>query len=1007
MNLQPLRPSNNLHTHQAGADNITPANPNGIDMQQQANNLHRPQPAQPAGIHNAMHAALDPRGRPLVAHGNNPHATPGVNTPMNTMSPNMINPVMMNNMNGMNGMPMMNGMPAMNMGGMPTMNGMPAMNGMPGMNTMPGMNGMANGMARPAAVDMIGQMIRSGQMSSAYKYTDSAGADANFGAVTTYASPEEQAQSEYQQRHNMVLNHYAQFTQQYASDFYNRGKLWENFVKSMESYRGQYTMQQTVQFVENFVVRLTTDPQLRATIGLNIGVIYACHMTFLTMKEEKLDERTHKEICHAINCNVAAMELASYLNQTKEARFMLTQENTLGEIWLEKLREHTKLIEGQVIAAFAELNLPCPYEKLRDEVKIGIDYSHLAAAGVIVENPNSPEVLAKEVARQRRIYLDSTVRPVDDEMRLQNPQLFVKGDPETAAYCGDVPPGTPGHCYVDINNNFCYTFDERYSVDFNRKLYEAERERIGKALTRDIEERVRRSNQPKQTVQEVTFDEEKFKEQQQRQLEQQQRELEEQQAAVAEQFVDFSESFTTVSAVQPNVVVNGTLRTDYENMTMDNHMGFAWHDELVQVPGKNLYTTTKDILDHLRRVFFHNEGRLLRASSTLVTVFALTQAGEPAYASDRVFPLKGRKLETFLTNPELLLPLLESADDGNVDDVSRLHLNVDPDEQYDLAAVRMQALEARRASLIEVSEVAYSDLPTHDEEASIIHAEASEAAGENIHATTHVEVHYTTATLSRATKVNEVYRKLPNLVKGTEVNLNYFNFIRKTYNTVAENFIDEPDFVMQLDEYLTNEFNRHMVERYGFDNTPGSDFCFEINTLGMNTDQLIQMVNNVCPEAYEELSSPATSGTLIEKSQCFYTRANANKLMEANKRKSRMQKHMEYDNNLRIQFVREVIVTRISEMSPPVSTPLDTVASVQRSEHPDFFKVIAAAYGDATKRTAPGAEQVVIFSRVGGGRWSFNTNRYDRNNVGTLRRIADTSNLTMMRLTQTHRAKAK
>lgn len=438
---------------------------------------------------------------------------------------------------------------------------------------------------------------------------------------------------------------------------------------------------------------------------------------------------------------------------------------------------------------------------------------------------------------------------------------------------------------------------------------------------------------------------------------------------------------------------------NYDAMTRDNHERYDWKERLVAIPHTNLFTTDAEMLNIIRVAFHRNDFRCIRSVPGFVTVFTLDADGIPN-PDDRLIPTRGRKVETFLTNPELLLPELKETEDGIVE-VREVELTVDENEQYDLEAVREAALEDKEIRNTLIEEIAVSDLDQHDREASHVHT-MGRVEGV-MHATSNIEVHYETMLMNSPSAVSEVYRCLPMLIKDRAVNTSYFDFIRQVYSVLSRQFIEEGELIQKVDTYLKTELERHLIERYGFDNTPGSNFYFEVHTLTDCVDELPEIIRDMCPEAYDELCKSTTAQTLITKSQCFLERVESLRLLTANIRpKSRTRAVEEYDASMRVLFAREVIVTRISNMSPPVNSAGEAIAIVKRSEVPNLFKLISAAYGSAAKHLNAGAEQVIVFSDASDQRWSFQTNRYDRSNVGTLRKLKDGEHLALIDLMKTY-----
>lgn len=443
-------------------------------------------------------------------------------------------------------------------------------------------------------------------------------------------------------------------------------------------------------------------------------------------------------------------------------------------------------------------------------------------------------------------------------------------------------------------------------------------------------------------------------------------------------------------------------REDLEEMTAQNHEEFDWMSKLVMVPKAQLWTADNETVDYLRKAFFNGRYDCLRTAAGCLTVFTLDINGKPN-SDDRIINLGGRPMETFLTNPKLLLPLLEETPEGVVE-VTEVEVKLNEDEQYDLAALKEAAMATPNVRNTLIEDFASSDLETYDREAEVIHFGGKREG--IVHATSNVEIHYQGVVLGSPEEVKDVYRSMSMLIKGNEQNLNYFDWIKTVYTNLGQRHIEKGELIQMVDAYLSKELERHVVDRYGFSDDRTQDNCFTVSTL---TDCFLTAADDVkrlCPEAYEELSSVKTSRALIAKSQCLMDHVEGLMVMCKNARiKSRITSVEDYNASVRVCLAREVIVTRISNMVPPVQRAEETIAVMKRSEQPDFFSVISAAYTKALARLHEGAEQIVIFTDVpNGGRWTFQTNRYDSSNVGSIRKLKpNRTNLTIMPLEMTHR----
>ncbi|AGB07260.1 hypothetical protein [Vibrio phage VP4B] len=455
----------------------------------------------------------------------------------------------------------------------------------------------------------------------------------------------------------------------------------------------------------------------------------------------------------------------------------------------------------------------------------------------------------------------------------------------------------------------------------------------------------------------------------------------------------------------PTTIVFGEShapREDLEEMTAQNHEEFDWMSKLVVVPKSQLWTADNETVDYLRNAFYDGRYDCLRTAPGCLTVFTLDINGKPN-SDDRIINLGGRPMETFLTNPKLLLPLLEETPAGVVE-VEQVEVKLDENEQYDLAALKEAAKATPNIRNTLIEDFASSDLEAYDREAEVIHFGGKREG--IVHATSNVEIHYQGVVLGNPEEVKEVYRTMGMLVKGNEQNLNYFDWIKTVYTALGQRHIEKGEFLQMVDSYLSQELERHVVDRYGFSNDSSHARPFTVDTLTDCFLDAAESIQRICPEAYEELSNVKTSRTLIAKSQCLLDHVEGLMVMCKNARiKSRIVSVENYNASIRVCFAREVIVTRVSNMVPPVERAEETVAVMKRSENPDFFSVITAAYTTAIARLHEGAEQIVIFTDVPkGGRWVFQTNRYDGSNVGSIRKVKPNhSNLTIMPLETTHR----
>lgn len=789
-----------------------------------------------------------------------------------------------------------------------------------GMNPMNPMSPMGNGGRQMSPLDQVQAMLRSGQFKNKFEYEErKSPTNMDYSAVDEFmnggSGGEASAQQLLDMRREEAKNAVAPMIVHICSDFMMQKQRFRELETVTKQFSAKFTGGYPVKVVEKFWTMICNNTQIRQTIGVNVGTVFAHQMASGLMYDQAPTPQQSASIFHGCIDNILAMELGRWLTASPTGRILLNEDGDAGKVFRRRLMEQILEKSPHISASFSFMDIPSPYEGFEPSFEETMDMA------------SSPLTYAVHAAN------------------LQAPQPYGAAPTAYTSITQDLNAQTPASDMLDRVN-------AQINEQRRREQEQAYRDQ-GMGNSYYMGEQVHNEPEPHHNLWE-----------------------------------DNSLSFGEVQHSY----------TNWDEMNSFNKDNYKWREELVNIPGTNLFTAANEVVRGIHRAFFNGYYAKLRSGAGTITVFSLDEFGNPN-ADDRRLPLKGRPVETFLTNPELLLPLLAETEDGIIE-VREVEVPVDEDQQYDLTPVRKAACADDRIRTTMIDEIAFSDLEAQDREVAIVHTAGRR--NDIPHATSNVEVHYETLLMDTPARVSDVYRSLSMLTKSNKQATNYFDFVKGVYHTLTQNFIQDGPLLEKVDFYLKNELERHMIERYGFSNDPESNEHFSLDTLTDCYQDLPKRIESICPEAAYELSNFVTSQTLINKSQCFVPRKEALDILTANIRpNSRVRKLEEYDAAMRVMFVREVVVTRISNMVPPVQSASDTVSIVKRSEHPNLFKIIEVTYGQAAAKVHAGAEQFIVFSDVSDKRWTFQTNRYDGQNVGTLRTMKFGGSTTMMELAAT------
>lgn len=434
-------------------------------------------------------------------------------------------------------------------------------------------------------------------------------------------------------------------------------------------------------------------------------------------------------------------------------------------------------------------------------------------------------------------------------------------------------------------------------------------------------------------------------------------------------------------------------RTDFINMTKSNIKEFDWKSKLVNVPGTDWYIADDDLVSGLRNTYFGGEYTALRTQWGKATLFGFFSDGR-LNPDALLVDIGNYTVDKFLTDPKSLLPLLEE-NNGKVSVATQHDTKLDEEGRWDLDDV-VECLELDHQPLVTlIPEHINKDWEKNQKRIKIYHEEIAKKANKTT-ATSNAETRFEEIVLSSETEAKNVYRFLKPLIKtGGGYDGSYFDFIEYTYERLGKYFSNVPGILMVVDQHLSKELERWMVERHGFSNNESSKKRFCVDTLTDCYYDLRSILGDLCPAAYEELLDKKRGLKLIQRSRCFLDESTTDDfltdLIEVNSPTYDVEKQLIEKTVL---YCRELVVTRVSRCGVPVKDSRDTVSYVKRSERPDLFAIIERSYGKLADRYLnQGAEQIIIFTDAGDSTWTFQSSSYDPNNVGTMRQLHNNKDL--------------
>lgn len=435
------------------------------------------------------------------------------------------------------------------------------------------------------------------------------------------------------------------------------------------------------------------------------------------------------------------------------------------------------------------------------------------------------------------------------------------------------------------------------------------------------------------------------------------------------------------------------LRDDYKNITNQNRKEFNLEPIFHRINDTDWYVVDSSLWQTVKHAWTQRPDQRFVCSGwdPAAHVVKIDFEKDNGWFEDFV-PLKGRKMERIFADPAILLPDLIENRYGEIEvrqiDREDLKREKDGSEWYiplhDVVELRNKPVALTRAEPVTVSS------PEVAEQISETFFEKHKRADNREIFATAVAIKAVTPVITENEHVAEsVYKNLDMLTKGSSTRYNnFFKFCNMVYSTMRQERYDE-NIYRQVDHHLTQEFKRWMVECRGYGATPNDPWHLGFDSLSkdlvdleswfpVNDKATNAALTNQCPELTR----------LIEKCQCILPEEDAMEYFA----KSSPDDDVAEINDRTILFNRNLVLSRIGNMTPPTKDPLMNTVRVKRSQIPEIFALVESIYGPTSKHMA-GSEILFTFEDNDETLWSFVTTDFDRRNVATLRRVRRTRSL--------------
>lgn len=441
-----------------------------------------------------------------------------------------------------------------------------------------------------------------------------------------------------------------------------------------------------------------------------------------------------------------------------------------------------------------------------------------------------------------------------------------------------------------------------------------------------------------------------------------------------------------------------TKRVDFENVNPDNVADFSL-ENFKRIPGTDKYVVDETTWSYFSKAFkraYRPYGELF-AGTYGIRVVKINFELNDGWV-DNVLFIEGVTPAMALANPAMLLPHLETDQQGNVVIVDEVVLPKEKDEETGIEMVPLQKVKVMEhaPTAVVVPEVVTGDSFGNIETVIDTMFDTVKPSTSGLFGVAIPVENWKRFFVEDSTIVEEIYLRLPWLVKGNGGGTppTFFDFVSEIQKTM-DHYIGCDELRGFVENHITDTVNRWLVDTRGYGGNRDDQYRFRINGIFSNLKNLINHLEKNDPDTFSVLIDPKRFKRLFTKCKLFAARETRSALLNGALPSSPTQAAIAKENDKKAMVVlTDVVVTRIGNILAPNTQK--TVINVKRSAFPEMFSLIERSFGKTSDLLPEGVEQVLSFVSDD-SLWTFNTSGFD-SNVAVMRKVPRTQGMLNFKL---------
>lgn len=423
-------------------------------------------------------------------------------------------------------------------------------------------------------------------------------------------------------------------------------------------------------------------------------------------------------------------------------------------------------------------------------------------------------------------------------------------------------------------------------------------------------------------------------------------------------------------------------RRDYENITSDNLSAFDL-DVFRNVPGTEWYVVEDSIWCRLVNVLKRKRsfGHVAVNFPDTVTLVGFTDFANKEGWYTNTLRVEGLNKATVLSDPSLLLPILEQNEKGFVDiktTEASNYINLENKEDF----VPLPIAKLKESPVVVTNDQVIESEQSKDIEETVNALfDELKPRTECFFGVSSAASNISKFRLMDEDEVRMVYRVLPFLVKENGHQAKNFFSLVETAEDALKNYIGNEELTERIADHITEQLNRWFIECRGFGATSSDNFNYNIKNL---FDDLEGM------REFFKKNDPATLDALLDGNKCRRLLDRCRLVASEETRKRILGKDdnalSAISNSRTLVLSRDMVFVKADNITAPIATYPEETVSVKRSVLPEIFALLSKAYGQSASQLSAGADLLISFTQDPSAVWLFMTTDFDEN-TATLRRM--------------------